>query len=46
MFQENLAVLLAEMKTALGAHNLIVTAAVAAGFDKIDVAYDVPALAK
>merc|ERR1712055_1157066 len=44
--KENLATLIKEMVPALKAANLFVTAAVGAGFDKIDVAYDVPTMSE
>jgi GH18 family chitinase len=42
--QDNFAALITEMGAALRANSLQFSAAVNAGFDKIDVAYDVPVL--
>jgi len=44
--KENFATLIKEMVPAMKAAGLIVTAAVGAGFDKIDVAYDVPVMSE
>jgi len=44
--KENFAILIKEMVPAMKAAGLIVTAAVGAGFDKIDVAYDVPVMSE
>ena len=44
--KENHAQLLREMRVAFDQHNFILTAAVSAGFQTIDKAYDVPAMAE
>jgi len=44
--QENHALLLAEMRTEFDKHQLMITAAVSAGFDKIDTSYNVPSISQ
>ncbi len=44
--KENFAHLLREMRVVFDEHNLMMTAAVAAGYETIDIAYDIPALAE